>query len=195
MLMGMLFLSIILFSCETETKPQSITLNGKSISAGVHNTIIASTDKLQIQNTTETKHIILVRHAEKDTTGKDPYLTSAGKSRAQKLSKILSHIDLDQIYSTKYQRTMQTAEPSAVAQMSDITNYGGFDHEQVLSDIMNNSTVRTVLIVGHSNTTANFLNGLSASNSCENLEEDAYSDLFIVRVRSIGDVDVYNLKY
>lgn len=191
-LLGCIF---ILLGCHTKTEPQSITVNGKSVSSFAQVKLVSNSDTLLIPEIPGTKNIILVRHAEKDTVGKNPHLTADGKARAHKLAQVLANTELDQIYSTKYHRTIETAEPSAVAQMTRIKNYGGFDHDQVIAEIINDSSINTALIVGHSNTTANFLNAMIATHEYDHLSEDAYSDLFIVQVRSVGDAQVLNLKY
>ena len=60
-----------------------------------------------------------IRHAEKDRsdkTNKNPELTEKGNKRAENWSIVFENVDFDLIYSTKYNRTIQTAEPTATKQ-------------------------------------------------------------------------------
>lgn len=95
--------------------------------------------------------IYLVRHAEKLADSQDPNLTACGKQRAQQLATILSRTNITTIYSTSYQRTMQTAQPLAKLQHSAIKHYNPRYLEQLSVQIKRNR--ENTLIVGHSNTT------------------------------------------
>ena len=57
--------------------------------------------------------IYLVRHAEKLGNTDNPSLTSCGQQRAEMLASLLSKANITAIYSTSYQRTLQTAKPLA----------------------------------------------------------------------------------
>lgn len=141
------------------------------------------------------KTIILVRHAEKSKMGKDPELTPEGIERAERLAHMLSEIELDEIYSTNYKRTMQTAMPTAENHGLTISTYSGFDHDDLINKILDNVNVVNVLIVGHSNTTPNFLNALTETSNYPDLTEDDYDNLFIVNTKSKGDCEVIHLKF
>ena len=152
----------------------------------------------EIEKYLETARItnfILVRHAETTGGGSEPVLSAEGMERAERLAGILSELDIDRVYSTNYNRTMDTAQPTADNKGLEITNYGGFDQQAVINDILENVNGGKVLIVGHSNTTPNFLNVLTGTSDYPNLPEGAYDNLFIVNVKSKGDSEVINLKY
>jgi len=58
----------------------------------------------------------LIRHAEKDRTdktNKNPNLNEKGLERAKKWATYFKEIQLDAVYSTNYNRTQQTAKPTA----------------------------------------------------------------------------------
>ena len=58
----------------------------------------------------------LIRHAEKDRTdiaNSNPNLNFEGEKRAQNWANYFKEINLDAIYSTKYNRTIQTATPTS----------------------------------------------------------------------------------
>jgi len=153
------------------------------------------TDTVFTTDSVNVTQLILVRHAEKSSVGTDPDLTTVGLERADQLALVLSQIELDRVYSTNYNRTMQTAAPTAADQGLTITNYGGFDHLQVIDDILVDVHEGKVLIVGHGNTTANFLNALTGTSDYMDIPETEYDNLYIVNTRSLGDSDVIHLKY
>lgn len=156
---------------------------------------ISTTDTVFLQDDAEVTCFILVRHAEKEAAGNDPNLTAEGMARAERLSIILSQLKLDRVYSTDFKRTRQTAIPTADNQGLNISNYGGFDHNEVIDDILENDNQGKILIVGHSNTTPNFINALTGTLDYPVIDEDTFDDLFIVKTKSKGDSEVIHLKY
>jgi phosphohistidine phosphatase SixA len=123
--------------------------------------------------------IYLVRHAEKLDNSKDPKLSKCGKQRAQQLSKILSKANISAIYSTKYQRTMQTAEPMSRLEQLKIQHYDPNNLE--LFSLQLKQEKRNTLIVGHSNTTP-VLTELLAQQKVAPLTEDNYQYLYQVHI-------------
>ena len=57
--------------------------------------------------------LILLRHAEKESIGNDPYLTGEGKMRAEELKNVLKNVHVDAIFKTPFNRTRQTVAPLA----------------------------------------------------------------------------------
>jgi broad specificity phosphatase PhoE len=166
----------------------------------VYDTVFVSTvdtiiDTLFIPDEIDVTSFIFVKHAEKELDGTDPNLTAEGLERADKLAYILSENDLDRVYSTDYNRTMQTATPTATEQGLSVTTYGGFDHDIVINDVLENVTGGKVLIVGHSNTVPNFLNALVGTPTYGDISEEVFDNLYIVSVKSTGDSKVVHLKY
>ncbi len=100
---------------------------------------------------TDSYSIYLVRHAEKLSDSKNPSLTSCGKSRAEQLAKMLSKAEITTIYSTSYQRTLQTARPLANLQNMTVKNYNPRHLEQLALQLQQKQ--ENSLVVGHSNTT------------------------------------------
>lgn len=181
--------AISLSSCDKDPVIQKETVT-------VYDTVFVSvTDTLIIPLEEKITSFILVRHAEKIPVGDDPFLTVEGLERANELARVLSTIKLDRVYSTDYNRTMQTATPTAEDQSLDITPYGGFDQDEVIDEILQNLSEGIVLIVGHGNTTADFLNVLTGTTDYPDLEEDSFDNIFIVSCSSKGDSEVINIKY
>ena len=123
--------------------------------------------------------IYLVRHAEKVTDGKNPVLTSCGKVRAELLASMLSKTNISAIYSTSYQRTMQTARPLAKLQKVAVRNYSPKHLEQFALQLKQKK--ENSLVVGHSNTTP-MLVGLLTKQKVAPLTEQDYQYLYQVQV-------------
>lgn len=154
----LLFLIVALNSCNSEKKLDS-----------------------QIDNHTSVYYFI--RHAEKDrseTTNKDPKLTEAGEQRARKWSEIFENIDFDQIYSTSYNRTKRTAFYVSKKQNIPIDIY---DPNDLYSDSFKAKTSgKTVLVVGHSNTTPKFVNSILGKEQFDLIDDSNNGNLYIVTV-------------
>ena len=129
---------------------------------------------------------ILVRHAEKATTPpKDPPLTAAGQQRAQRLASSLHGTRLDAVYSSAYQRTLQTAEPTAQAQELPVIDYAPDDAAAFATRLRAEHPRGTVLVVGHSNTLPPLARVLCA---CEvsDMDERVYGIRYTVRFDASG---------
>jgi broad specificity phosphatase PhoE len=131
----------------------------------------------------QTTTYYFIRHAEKDRTDKsnrNPELNKLGKKRAKKWCKYFRKINLDAIYSTNYNRTQQTAAPTAKKKKLDVLDY---DPRTLYSEEFKNATQgKVVLIVGHSNTTPAFVNMVLGNKKYENIDDNDNSKLFIVTI-------------
>ena len=125
----------------------------------------------------------LIRHAEKDRSNpneKDPALTEEGIERAKAWATIFHSIPIDKVYSTNYQRTRETAQPTATAKGVDITYYNprSFDVKAFKQETQG----MHVLIVGHSNTTPFFANMLLGGKRYDAIPDDQNGNLYIITV-------------
>lgn len=131
----------------------------------------------------ETTTYYLIRHTDKVVTDKkdrDPDLTKKGYARAENWAKVLSDIKFDLVYSTNYKRTVETAKPTAKANNLKVKFYNPrkmFDEE-----FQKNTKGKTVLVVGHSNTTPFFANKILGKNKYVEIDESNYTNLYIVTV-------------
>ncbi|WP_455375754.1 hypothetical protein [Kaarinaea lacus] len=151
--------------------------------------------------------VIVVRHAEKAPGSgnvnlmQDPDDIGIGVGRANRLATIAGSSNIAAAYATKWCRTAQTAQPSALLfnlslQVIDSNYVGaGLDScspaitssvqllpaqtsEQALAQhILSNYAGRAVLVVGHSNTVADIVRALSNTTACP--VPDAVGDCFI----------------
>ena len=114
--------------------------------------------------------LYLVRHAEKQVDSKDPSLTYCGEQRAKQLASILSKTTIEQVYSTSYKRTMQTANPTAKKHNVSVKLYSPADLEQ-FSTLLRQYQ-KDALVVGHSNTTPQLASILSGEKVAPLTEKD-----------------------
>lgn len=129
------------------------------------------------QNTTT---YYFIRHAEKADNSKNPVLSEIGLERAKTWNKIFSEIDFDQIYTTDYIRTQQTASPAAVTRKINIKLY---DPKTIVIDSFKKETVgKKVLIVGHSNSTPDFVNKIINKDKYTAIDENTFGNLYIITV-------------
>ncbi|MFK7782740.1 phosphoglycerate mutase family protein [Psychroserpens sp.] len=144
----------------------------------------------QEDNKSTTTTYYLIRHAEKDRTdksNKNPDLTKEGHSRAENWNNVFQNITFDAVYSTNYNRTIQTATPTAKSQSLEIKSY---DPRNLFSDEFANETKgKTVLIVGHSNTTPMFVNAILGEKKYEFIDDNDNGCLFIVTITNEVKID------
>ncbi len=146
----------------------------------------SETKKTEASSETITSTYYFIRHAEKDRSDpsdKNPHLTEIGKARATHWSDILSEVKFNAVYSTDYNRTKETAQPTAAKNNLEITLY---DPNQIKAQSFRDETKgKTVLIVGHSNTTPEFVNKILGHKKYEDIDDSNNGNLYIVAV--IGD--------
>ena len=143
------------------------------------------------QKETETTTYYLIRHAEKDRTdktNKNPDLNNKGLERAKKWAEILKNVEFDMIYSTNYNRTQQTVKPIAGINNLKILSYNPSD---MYNDNFQKETIgKTVLIVGHSNTTPFFVNKILEKEKHQQIDDSNNANLYIVNVQDGIKTDI-----
>jgi len=142
----------------------------------------------------EVSTFILVRHAEKDY-GRDPILTDKGMERAERLKEMLKNTDLDAVFSTKTKRTQLTAKPAAADHDLIVQSYNAGLLEDFSTLLKYNFKGKTVLVVGHSNTTPAMANLLSGTDRNPRFSELDYTNLYIVTVPVAGAARVLKLRF
>lgn len=135
----------------------------------------------------DTSVFYLIRHAEKDRsdkTNRDPNLLKKGKQRAENWAKYFKDLKLDAVYSTNYNRTKQTALPTAKANdlKTQFYNPGKFDIEALKAKHQG----QRVLIVGHSNTTPMVTNRILGEKKYKDIDDNNNANLYIVTVNKDG---------
>lgn len=96
--------------------------------------------------------LYLVRHAEKEPDGsRDPVLTDIGKQRSDNLANWFSDKQIEDIWSSDYKRTRDTAKPIVSKLDIDLTLYDAGNLPELTENLVKKQ--HTAIIVGHSNTT------------------------------------------
>jgi broad specificity phosphatase PhoE len=130
---------------------------------------------------TAAKTIFIVRHAEKQVIEgeRNPELTEAGHARAKALPEALGDVKIDEVYSSDYKRTQQTAAPVAEAAGVEIVTYNAADTPALTARLLD-SEATNILVAGHSNTVPALIGALGADEPT--ITDDQYGDLFVVTV-------------
>ena len=134
--------------------------------------------------------VIVVRHAERAPEPKDdPALSAEGATRAELLATTLASAQVKTIITTHYRRTRETAAPLArqlgltptvlTIRRGEVPAH----FEEVLAEVRKATGV--VLVVGHSNTVAGIVAGLSKSSPVK-LCETTFANLFVVTPGAAG---------
>ena len=137
----------------------------------------------------EASTFYFIRHAEKnrsDKENKNPNLTQDGLFRAVKWSLVMKNMEFDAVYSTDYNRTKQTAQPTAEKNELELTIYDprNLDGKAFLEA----NKGKTVLIVGHSNTTPAFVNSVIGKEKYQGIDDNNNANLYIVTVTPSGEM-------
>ena len=127
--------------------------------------------------------VILMRHAEKVTEemAGDPVLSEKGHARARELLRLLSGTKIDAIYTTPFRRTRDTVAPLAAARgLTPIEIKSGKTYAaDVVAAIKAHHAGKTVVVVGHSNSTPDVLRQLGIENA-PFIPDWQYDDIFYV---------------
>lgn len=125
----------------------------------------------------------LIRHAEKnitDLTNNNPHLIEEGKRRANRWLSVFKNIQFDIVYSTDLNRTIETAIPLVLDRGLSINKY---DPNQLYNDTFKKrNTGKTVLVVGHSNTTPILANKILGKEYYSEIDESIHSNLYILQI-------------
>lgn len=150
-------------------------------------TISLSSCKVQKSESSNTNPEIstfyFIRHAEKDRsdkTNRNPELTEAGHQRAQKWNATFKNVSFDVVYSTDYNRTKQTATPTATKNNMELSFYDprSIDGKAFIAKNIG----KTVLVVGHSNTTPAFVNAVIDEKKYKDIDDSNNANLYIVNI-------------
>ena len=135
--------------------------------------------------------IYLVRHAEKVQDGsRDPELTEIGMQRSEKLATWFSDKGIEDIWSSDYKRTRDTATPIVANLQNDLTIYDPHNLPELSEKLL--AKQHTVLVIGHSNTTPELARLLC---NCEiaDMDESEHDRLIMISVND-GKTKVKTLQ-
>lgn len=135
--------------------------------------------------------LYLVRHAEKQQDGsRDPELTETGEQRSRELSSWFSDKNIDDIWSSDYKRTRDTAKPILTKLNIGLSIYDPGKLPELSAKLLRNQ--HTALIVGHSNTTPQLASLLCKCEIAE-MDESEHDRLIVISVND-GTTSVETLQ-
>lgn len=156
---------------------------------------INSLSNAQIEKSnTEASTFYFIRHAEKDRSdnkNKNPNLTQQGVLRAAKWSLVLQETNFDAVYSTNYNRTKQTAKPTAEKNGLMLTIYNPMKLD--VANFLNINRGKKILVVGHSNTTPAMVNAIIGTDKYSQIEDRNNSNLYIISISPSGELSDFML--
>lgn len=150
-------------------------------------TLLLCTSALNAQK----QRFIILRHAEKDTTvagsqmmQADPPLNAKGQERAQTIVHKFKKYKISAIYSTNYNRTKSTVLPLANADGLSINIYDPKQLKTFADELKSQANEsKTILIVGHSNTSPRLVNILLGKDAYKDLDESVYNQYWVVKMK------------
>ena len=121
------------------------------------------------------------RHMEKADNSANPPLSTEGEKQALDLRDYLTGKNIKKIYATNFIRTQSTAQPTSQLFNVPIQTYTPPVPSTVFLDSLKNMNSGNALVVGHSNTVDDIVNGLMGTNTMTDIPETEYGSLFIVK--------------
>ncbi|HEY8690832.1 MAG TPA: histidine phosphatase family protein [Chitinophagaceae bacterium] len=141
-----------------------------------------------------TNEIYIVRHAEKSTEpANDPHLTDEGKLRALALKDLLKDKNIQAVFSTATNRTVETATPLSSSISIPIQYYGNDTLPAFVQKIINGK--KNALIVGHSNTVIFMINGLYLPHNITAIPDNDYDNMFVIKVKEGRAIKIIETTY
>ena len=138
---------------------------------------------ISCQSNQETTMVYLVRHAEKnlDDTTDNPALTKSGEMRAQSLMKILQNEAITAVYTTKFQRNINTVAPIVKSKGIQAKLYEWNKWEPMVNKVLEDKK-STYLICGHSNNLLPIIAHLGVKTQLPPIGDNEYDNLFKVNI-------------
>ena len=188
-----ILLNLLWISCKnevTDTKDKKIQYIKKEV--------VYTTDgkEIHLGGDSIRKVYYMIRHAEKDTQKINPPLNDLGIKRAANLTNIMRQTFLDAVYTTYFDRTLQTVD--SITQYKGLSNliYTNDNMKETFTEVKKSPNFNRVLIVGHTNTVtplANFLLGKQHFNKI--LDEKEYDKFIIIVQKRDSSNQIYELRY
>lgn len=124
----------------------------------------------------------LVRHAERLDQSEDTPLSEAGKKRGEDLALLLKDKKIDSVFVSKYQRTLQTAQPL----LNELNQKAGVYETKPVTIVANRLKKlkgKNALMVGHNNNVIETARALGAKPTLKSIEHTDYDNLLIVNIK------------
>lgn len=143
--------------------------------------------------------VLIVRHAEKASDADDSLLTEAGERRAQALVRVAENAGVRAIYTSQFKRSHDTAKPLSdrlgvsVTEMPVNLQTPGDYGKLLAKDIIEKYSGQTVLVIGHGNTIAATIEGLTGQAAPAG--DVGYGDLFMVTLSPSTGAKLIKAQY
>ena len=128
--------------------------------------------------------IYLIRHAEKADATANTELSNAGKLRAENWVKHFKGKKIAAVYSTDYNRTLQTAAPIAKQAGVEVRKYSHREFD--LKKLAVRHPGQMIVVVGHSNTIPGYVNAAISAKTYEDIAETEFGTIFEVTFDKSG---------
>ena len=138
--------------------------------------------------------VVVVRHADKIDDTDDAVLSPTGEAQAKKLAHVLKDVGIGAIYTTQFQRTIQTAAPLADSIKLKLLAYEQTDVDGVVKEIQQKHPTEVVMVVGHRSTVPKILEQFGASEPVA-LETSEYDSLFILTLPPRRSPTLLHLRF
>lgn len=127
---------------------------------------------------------ILVRHAEKDGTGKDPSLSERGHARAETLASMLATAGVTRLVATEYKRTQETLAPLGTRLSLEVEVAPAAKSAALAAELLAAPDGAVVVVATHSNVLPGLVKELGGGPlkgvSGDALAEDDFSRVVVV---------------
>jgi len=133
--------------------------------------------------------LILLRHAERESNGSDPSLSTAGRARAKVLATMLADTGIDAIFTSEFKRTQETAAPLAARLGLTPTQ---LDDDMTRAPLQVRAAGRCVLVVGHSDTVPALIEALGGPSV--RIDDDIFNRFFVLHVDN-GSASLLSMTY
>lgn len=138
--------------------------------------------------------IVVVRHAEKMDSSRDPDLAPEGRDRAERLRDLLEESGTSQLFATQFKRTQQTLEPLGERLGVPVSIRQAQALRELVQEVLAEHSGETVVVAGHSDTVPRLIE-MFGGPSLDPLTEDDYDNLFILFVAPDSSTRLIRLIY
>jgi len=163
---------LFLVSCKTQLLDQNKTYIPEEENSVLDNSKAVATNA---------NVFYFIRHCEPNGNSKtNPHLSKAGIKRAHLYKTFFANKSIDTVFSTNLNRTFDTSSIIAKTKGQRVYFYDPFDIDYV--KFLENHKSNSLVIIGHSNTTPEFVNGVLGKYKYSQMVDDNYSNIYKVSI-------------
>ena len=133
------------------------------------------------QACTQGRSFVVVRHAEKASTDKDPSLSDRGRARASVLATMLGRAGVTRLIATEYKRTRETLAPLAEKLSLTVEVKPANETRDLISELRSSADGTIAVVATHSNVLPLLVTELSGAR-LRGVEDNALAESDFSRV-------------